>query len=476
MRRMFGSGFRRKITGLERAWQDASLERRREIASELHQLCCEQPGRDEALPLAERLLRHPDADVGEAATYAIHRCGQAGFLRLQQLLDDPSDLVRERACHALAHMKEDALPARLALLAALCDRAPGVRGRAAFALGQIADTSVPTVDALAAVASDPHSMPRQFALHALGRIGREGGARAVGAHRSLILKSLADADPEVRWSACYAIQTTDPGGTHLIAVLLDRLPLENEPRTRREMGATLGWAARGADLTPHLPRMIEIAHACPQARSIIFSLCSTLGARASALLPLLRESLNGDDAQAAISALRSISGDQAQVVSALESLLESGALHLRLWAGEELIKLRGVCTKVVAMLQRSLAQSPDETAGFITGVGPPLAALAAPLAQVMNERFDEPDFDLMWALTDAMASLQSTEPVAIEALRKALEHDSGIVKGSALKGLRTAGRAAAAALPDLRALLQGADVEYARALRDTIRAIEKPAN
>ncbi|HEV7607673.1 MAG TPA: HEAT repeat domain-containing protein [Steroidobacteraceae bacterium] len=473
---MFGSGFRKKIVALERDYGSASLERRRKIASELHVACAGQKNPRDALPLLETMLRDPDSEIGEAAVFGLSHCRDAGLARLRQLLDDPSPAVRERACHALGFMKIGTQPARHGLLAALADPAAGVRGRAAFALGQMPDTSTATVDALAALACDPDSIPRNCALHALGRIGREKeGRRAVGAHRALFLAALGDADAEVRWAACYAFQTTDPRGTHALSILLERLLVETTERTRQEITSTLYWVAKGEDMSMHLPRLLEIAAARKEARSTVFSLCSALGSRAAAILPLVRDSMTGEGALSAIEALHKITGSDAEVVPALERVLEEGAFHQRFQAARKILEMTGRVEKIVAMLERALQQSPDEPGMFIQEIGQPLAAVAPALARAIDENFGESDWDVMWNLTCAMAALQSAEPAAVTALSKALSHPSDRVQYAAIEGLAHAGPAARVALPALQRLAaQGA--ELAETARATIRAIEKRPN
>jgi HEAT repeat protein len=405
VRSMFGFDFKKKVAALEQEYRTASLERRREIASQMHTLCAESKKPDAALPLLEVMLRDPDPDIGEAATYGMGHGKKAGLVRLQQLLDDPSDAVRERACHAIANMQGKAAPALPGLLAALSDTAPGVRGRAAFALGQVPDTSTSTVDALARLARDPDSTPRHFALHALGRIGREGGARGVGAHRAMILESVKDVSDEVRWSACYALQTTDPRGTKAFEVLIEALRVEDTPRTQQEIAGTLFWVAKGEDLAAHFPQMLEIAQTTPAARPTIFSLCSSLGTRAAALAPLIRESLSGDDAMTAIRTLRDITGSDTEILPALERVLEQGKFQQRFDAAAEWMKLTGRVDQVIPMLEWALGESPDEPGMFIQQVGTPLVAVAPALARSMEDNFDEPDWDVMWNLTCAMAEL-----------------------------------------------------------------------
>lgn len=473
---MFGFGSKGKVAALEREYQGASLERRREIAGEMQTWCYEAKNPAPALPFLEIMLRDPDTAIGETATYGIAQGKSAGLARLQQLLDDPSEIVRERACYAISHMKAKGAPALPGLLAGLQDPAPGVRGRAAFAVGQIPDISTSTVDALARLARDADSTPRQYALHALGRIGREGGERAVGAHRALIIESVKDSDAEVRWSACYALQTTDPRGTKAFEILLEALHVEETTRTHQEISGTLFWAAKGTDVAAHFPRMLEIAQSNPEARSTIFSLCSELGPRAAALAPLIREALMGEEAMTAIRTLRDITGSDAEVIPALESILENGGFQQCFDAAAEWMKLTGRVDKVVPMLEWALGESPDEPGMFIQEVGAPLAAVAPALARAMEENFDESDWDVMWNLTCAMVELESSEPVAIAALGRSLDHESGLVSGAALNGLQKARPAARSLLPKLRAMAEREKGKSRTLVEKTIRAIEKPTN
>jgi hypothetical protein len=178
----------------------------------------------------------------------------------------------------------------------------------------------------------------------------------------------------------------------------------------------------------------------------------------------------------AVRGLREITGSDAEVLPTLERVLEQGGFQQRFDAATEWMKLTGRVDKVVPMLEWALGQSPDEPGMFIQQVGRPLAAVAPALARAMEENFDEPDWDVMWNLTCAMAELESAEPVAIAALCRSLTHESGRVSGAALKGLQKAGAAARSALPELRAMAARVTGESRKYVLDTIRAIEKPTN
>jgi HEAT repeat protein len=475
---MFGSGFRKQIAKLARDYPSGTPAQRRAAAAELAGLCIIADEPDEAIPLLEAMLSDADAEVAAHASNGFMACHELSVPPLRRLIEHPRADVRERACHALGSLHDhvDRSEAVPALLAALVDPAPGVRGRAAFALGQIPDTSRHTVDALAMLTRDVDANVRSWALHALGRIGRhEAGRRAVGAHRTLFLEALSDADDDVRWSACYALQTSELRGTMAFRMLLERLRLETVTRVRQEISGTLFPLARDEDVAAYLPMLLEIAQEQPEARSTIFSLCSELGSRASALLPLIRESLTLDNGLSGITALRAITGSDAEVIPALEHVLEHGDFQQRFRAANELLRITGRFDRIIPMLERALEESPDEPGMFIQEIGRPLAVMAPALARAIEREFAEPDWDVMWNLACAMAALESSAPESVAALRKALTHESDRVQSAAIEGLMHAGPAARDALPELRKFAAGKGA-LAKAARAAIHAIGQPTN
>jgi hypothetical protein len=209
----------------------------------------------------------------------------------------------------------------------------------------------------------------------------------------------------------------------------------------------------------------------------VISICSRLGPLGAVVVPLIREEIArpGGATVNNIMALHAMTGRVDECVAALKRLLDDdwpeGFRPVR-----ELWSLTGDAAIVNPYLASALAQSPDEPAGLITEIGPAAAAVLPALVRSIEENFDEEDWDVMWALTDALSALESPDPVAVTALIRCLSHPSGIVKGSALNGLQSAGPAARPALPALRQVLGAGDAEWKEAVRDVIGAIESLAN
>jgi HEAT repeat protein len=209
----------------------------------------------------------------------------------------------------------------------------------------------------------------------------------------------------------------------------------------------------------------------------VIAICSRLGPLGAAVVPLLREEIArpGGATVNNIRSLLAITGRVDECVAALKRLLDDdcpeGFRPVR-----ELWSLTGDAAVINPYLARALERSPDEPAGLITEIGPAAAPVLPALVRSIEENFDEDDWDMMWALTDALSALESPDPVAVAALIRCLSHPSGIVKASALNGLKSAGPAARPALTALRQVLDAGDAEWKLEVREVISAIESRAN
>jgi HEAT repeat protein len=157
-----------------------------------------------------------DRETEDKVCYALSNCAPASVAPLLELLNHPSELARQRACHALRLVGQGIgdclIPTADALLPRLQDTSDAVRGEAAFALGLLGDQRGATVDRLIEVAGTGSTSTRASALHAIGNIsrnradeepGREGPP--FGGAADVILAAVDDADADVRKSACYAL-------------------------------------------------------------------------------------------------------------------------------------------------------------------------------------------------------------------------------------------------------------------------------
>jgi HEAT repeat protein len=475
---MFGRSFAKKISAWRRAFESGSVEQRRMVASELMSACSEQDDPHEALPLLELMLQDPDEQIGHCASFAIARCGVPALAVLERLVKDPAAHLRETACSIIGHLHIDTSSAHTAVFVALDDPVAEVRAQAAFALSRMADRTPATVDRLAAMVRDPGPKVRGWALEALRRFGGESGSRAaVVAHLPAVLSALADNEADVRKSAISVLQELELPATQMLQPVLERLRVETVDEVLQAISQLFCTLGMREDLGPHLPALLAASAENPAASALVFEICAGLGTRAMAALPQIEAAVTSTDRSSyqAVYALWEITGRAEKCIPALERLLE------RRWfdasrAFELLSKMTDGDRYVVPMLRHALPNSPDEAAGMICELGLKAAPLLPDLARAIEDNWDEPDWDLMWALVDALAALESSEPLAVATFAKLLTHGSPRVRCIAVQGLGEAGPAARPALEALGKLLEDDDKVVAKAARQAIREIARPAN
>jgi HEAT repeat protein len=359
---------------------------------------------------------------------------------LRELAVSPDAKLVHYGTHALGRGGEQQ---RKMLRALLRHPRELVRNQAAYGLADGVDTSAATLDRLAAMLRSRSADERIAAISAMGRVSKFSERKGLLVkYRKQVLAVLDDKDSAVRSWAPDAVEGAFRSKAQFVQYALDRV--DQPARTaRHELVSSLAEALEDVDARPYLSKIRNIVRAQPRLVNWFLGPLSQAGPEAADLVPLLEPFAKGDS---------------------LEALRAGGAL-LRIAGRRE----------VLGKLARQLPQAPDEVAGILCDIGPAAAPVAATLARVIDENFDEPDWDLMWALTDALAAIESPTPVAVRALRKSLSHESGRVKSSALQGLRKLGPAARAALPDLRSLAKEWRGESSRRVRQVISAIEAPA-
>jgi hypothetical protein len=317
-----------------------------------------------------------------------------------------------------------------------------LRCRCAYGIGQSGDRSPRTLRLLGAMLASGSVDERIAALSSLSTIAQiSQSPRALAPLAKQLLKALDDPDRDVVSWVPDTLNAIGLRPKQFIELALNRIdPPVGKPRY--EMLSNMVEMLEKVDARDYLPRLLSLVRRDEALATWFIDVFGGIGPAAAEAVPILEKLSSGDEA---------------------------------LRAGCALLKIDGR-PGVLKTLARQLPKSPDEIAGILCDLGPAGAPLAGALAKVVDANFDEPDWDLMWALSDALAAIESTEPIAVKALRKALSHESGRVKGSALRGLQKAGPAARAALPDLRRLEKKMTGESRRNVRETIAAIEKPAN
>jgi hypothetical protein len=400
-----------QIADLRRQFDAAGRLKKRTVASALWALCLESRAAN----------RVASAWLGELAV-------------------SPDEKLVQYGTHALGRGGEQQ---RKMLRALLRHPRELVRNKAAYGIADGVDTSTATLDRLAAMLRSRSADERIAAIGAMGRVSRFSERKGLLVkYRKQVLAVLDDKDSAVRSWAPDAVAGAFRSKAQFVQYALGRVD-QPARAARHELVSSLAEALAEVDARPYLPKLRNIVRAQPQLVNWFLGPLSQAGPEAADLVPLLEPYAKGDS---------------------LEALRAGGAL-LRIAGRRE----------VLGKLARQLPRAPDEVAGILCDIGPAAAPVAATLARVINENFDEPDWDLMWALTDALAAIESPTPVAVRALRKSLSHESGRVKGSALQGLRKLGPAARAALPDLRSLAKQWRGESSRRVRQVISAIEAPA-
>jgi HEAT repeat protein len=319
-----------------------------------------------------------------------------------------------------------------------------VRCKAAYGLAEGIDTSPATLKLLLRMAQSRSEDERGAAFHSLGRIAKHCERPALLApYQARILALFDDSSSTVQSWATDALVGSFKSSQRFVEFALERLdPPHGKPQ--HVLLSTLVDELAEVKTAAYLPRILRIVRANPTWISWFLGPLSSAGPDAADIVPLLEPLAEGES---------------------LDALRAGGAL-LRIDGRRDVLR----------KLAKQIARSPDEVAGVLCEIGAAAAPVAGALARVIDARFDEPDWDLMWALTDALAAIESAEPVAVKALRKALSHESGRVQGSALHGLAKLGPAARAALPDLRKLARKSGRASRQQVERVIRAIEKPAN
>jgi HEAT repeat protein len=128
-------------------------------------------------PAARAALADPAPEVRATAIGALERLGALTPEDVAAVLDDPSIVVRRRACEAAALLPGDGPPS---LLAALASPDATLVEVAAWASGERQPPEQGAVDALAALATDHEdALVREAAVAALGSIGDEAGLPAI---------------------------------------------------------------------------------------------------------------------------------------------------------------------------------------------------------------------------------------------------------------------------------------------------------
>jgi HEAT repeat protein len=249
-----------------------------------------------AIPIWLELLADDDKEIGESASYGLSNSAPDSLEPLIDQLRHHNPTVRQRACSSFGTIGKEAIIAAHSILPLLADPVQEVRSRAAWALGLIGGARQRTIAALFDMARAGTTEDRRSALHGLGGLAKAAADLApLRARQQEIFDALTDADDDVRWSACYAIESLDLDPATHVDLILPRLSDRSE-RVEEIAIRRLKGLAEGIDLTPYLAPICQVVRGGrKRSAGIACEVIGMLGPRAHAAVPFLIDALNGED-------------------------------------------------------------------------------------------------------------------------------------------------------------------------------------
>jgi HEAT repeat protein len=411
------AGLDQRIALLVADVEAADLEQRRAAVWQIFEMCFEARERAaSAIPVLLNCLSDPDKRVGEGAAGGLHWCAPASIEPLIDCLNDPRPIVRRRACDALGNIGEPAIAACDVLRRSLTDTEPEVRAGAAKALGLIHDTHGRTIDALFAMASSESTRGRSAALHALGNIGKAlADPGPLQAREHEVLAALEDSNADVRWSACYVLESLGLDPERHVELLMRRFAADTSEHVLGMATGQLRRLTSTIDPEAHLLLMCHVVRAAGRPARDMCEALALLGPRAGAAIPCLIDALRSDD------------------------------VFLVVEAAKALWRIAGRAAEAVPELARVFDDSEESVCDAICEIGP----AAEPLVDKVIGALDSGDWDLQWAAADALGAIGSSRPDVVAALATALGHPSPIVRSAAGRALAAIGPATVPALIEI---------------------------
>jgi HEAT repeat protein len=391
------------------------VEQRRRAVQELCDLCRNVRTRARAaLPLLLESLADTDDRVGESALYGLRYCAPDSIEPLIDCLSSPDPLVRRRACASLGNIGDAALAACDMLRTLLKDPVQEVRSRAAWALGLIHDTSNRTIAALFAMMRSGVAKDRSSALHALGNLGKVlTDVAPLQANQHEIIEALEDEHDDVRWGACYVLESLALEPSRHMELLAGHLADRSERVRSLAIGQMKGLAGK-ANLVKHIESMCAVVCGGGHSAREMCEVLALLGPSARAAVPALIEALRSDHPFVVVEAAKALWKIDRRVDEALPHLA-------RLF--DDIVDAEVVCDAICE-------------------IGP----AAAPLVDSVIQALQSDSWDLQWAAADALGLMASGDPRVVAALATALGHASPIVCSAAVAALAQIGEPALPAL------------------------------
>jgi len=415
--------------------------------------------------------------LGLVSARALHAQEQ-DVKRLAATLTAPDKNERLRAADELAEFGTQAKAAVPQLLTALTGADADLRWHAARALGAIGPAAVEAAPALVKALTDENALVRAQAAQAIGFLGSKS-PQAVEA----LVTRVTDSDARVRRAAIAALQRLRPG-PKVVLPLLAKVLDDADPSV--VMPALQSLAEVGADA---MPTLIE-ALSYPGGRYWACLVLAEMGPKGKAAVPALVKLLSDKDPEVrmqAVITLGEIGPDAKSAASDIIKALSDEHGGVRYGAVYALAKI-GAVESLPA-----LAKAGAETDPFLQVLAPWAAAKIKPmdegLVRVAVERLitglKSNDANVRRAAARGLFELGAGDQAVAPALVAAMEDPDPTVQGNvytalaslgakavprvvqrlkdpksrerALRILTIMGPEAKAAVPDLEAMLRGAD-------------------
>ncbi len=388
------------------------------------------------------------------------------------------------AIDALGAMGPAAAEALENLSGLLEDKSALVRAHAAMALGQLGDAAKPAADALAKRMTDEDEDVRRMVVVALSKI-KPGKEKVV----PLLTAALADKDPHVKLRAVRVLAERGPAIVEPMIVALgdkktaywatlvlhelgpDAKPAvpallkvldDGDPETQLRVVETLGLIGDEAAV----PKLIEVLKDHPFDIEVVAAhALGNIGPGAKDATEALEAGLTSEDKilqTVCAHSLAMIYPDDAarkqKAIDLLVAALKHEEQHVRVIAARELIKLKPDPEMIREPFLAAFETASDETRRAMFAA---VATLGEEVIPRFQRALKEPAVRPYAA--EALGEMGAAAAVAVPDLIAALEGESAIVREAILRAIASIGKGVGAAVPAAKAALADEDEDVRRA-------------
>ena len=355
------------------------------------------------------LLREADEKVGDNVCQALKKFPFEAFDAVMICIGSTSSLVRTRAVSVLADSVELFPSVAETLFKMLDDPSPEVRLEASRGLAGTKPFRPETLDRMLVLLMSSVPTDRLGAVIAIGRMEPD----SVEERERCLAASLAafrDCDPAVRDASHYAIEHLEPDVIRRYQLFLKAIEDPNDIVARSAVSIIRDIAKSGHDCRSAIPGLIQnLSRRDDVLRSGCCKALSVIGTSAPKVVPALIAQLQ-DPSPFLVAAAAQALWDTAKRVEESLPVIE---LHMQ---SHEIGVRERFCTVLFSM-----------------------GTAARPLAGTLVNALDDPEWDLVWAATDALGEMRPSDPKIIRAIRRLRKHRSPIVRSAAERALEKIG-------------------------------------